>query len=363
MKAISLLLAIVTYSCFISTSFASQTCISSQIHLDKMLKEDGNLQLKLMDALDSRPSTSYWYKKKNKDFIIFFKDWQCYVPHPDTLSKYNIIMADFVETKEGYYFMSIPFVRSWFISFLNERKAFLNSPESAANIQEFIDDTKTKINEFIVPKSGFMNFNSFFQRKLKKNARVVSMANNEKCLNSPVDGTFNKEDSILPNFLNTQVKLKTDTLSTKEVFNNSPYASKFVGGNVLNITLNYYNAHWLYSPVNGKIVDQNILAGLYNLESSNQDLPQHKRGYLIVNTEKFGYVGIVAVGLQTVSEVNFLSSINDDVKKGDVLGHFGYGGSTVIVFFESNLQMDFKIDLNKSGTSLEIGQILSCISK
>ena len=48
-------------------------------------------------------------------------------------------------------------------------------------------------------------------------------------------------------------------------------------------------------------------------------------------------VAFVAIGALLVGSVNWTKSAGDEVKKGDELGYFAYGGSTVIAVFPSGL--------------------------
>jgi phosphatidylserine decarboxylase len=67
------------------------------------------------------------------------------------------------------------------------------------------------------------------------------------------------------------------------------------------------------------------------------------RGYVIVDTETFGLVALIPMGMAQVSSVNF----EDDVTvesihyKGDILGNFLFGGSDFIMLFQK--KAGFKI--------------------
>jgi len=70
----------------------------------------------------------------------------------------------------------------------------------------------------------------------------------------------------------------------------------------------------------------------------------YHRGYFIIETEKYGHVGMIPVGLDDISSVNFVAkykNVNKDnpvtVKKGERLGNFAYGGSLVILLFEEGV--------------------------
>lgn len=45
-----------------------------------------------------------------------------------------------------------------------------------------------------------------------------------------------------------------------------------------------------------------------------------------------------------VGSINFTKAPNDEIKKGDELGYFAFGGSTIIVLFQHNI-IKFDSDL------------------
>jgi len=62
-----------------------------------------------------------------------------------------------------------------------------------------------------------------------------------------------------------------------------------------------------------------------------------RRGYLVIETKNYGYVGMVPVGLNTVASVIFEDKLTNIpgkhapvlIKKGDEIGYFQYGGSLI----------------------------------
>jgi len=66
-----------------------------------------------------------------------------------------------------------------------------------------------------------------------------------------------------------------------------------------------------------------------------------KHGYFIINTSQYGYIAMIPIGLQTVGSVVFENRFKEiakgkevTVQKGEKLGHFEYGGSTVLLLFQ-----------------------------
>lgn len=70
---------------------------------------------------------------------------------------------------------------------------------------------------------------------------------------------------------------------------------------------------------------------------------------------------MVAVGALLVGSIEFTVTEGDKVQKGQELGYFAYGGSTVIVLFPEDMGVEFDEDMSnwsKNGleTILQVGQ-------
>jgi phosphatidylserine decarboxylase len=82
---------------------------------------------------------------------------------------------------------------------------------------------------------------------------------------------------------------------------------------------------------------------------------QHRRGYFIFETEKFGHVGMVCIGMFTISSISFVTSEGDHVNKGDELGNFAYGGSAIVLLFEPN-RVTFSVPIDEGPVQVLMGQ-------
>jgi phosphatidylserine decarboxylase len=82
-----------------------------------------------------------------------------------------------------------------------------------------------------------------------------------------------------------------------------------------------------WNPKEGKYVP---------IDSTGWQLSQ-TRGYVIVETGRYGLVALIPMGMAEVSSVNF----EDDVKvrtthkKGEMLGNFLFGGSDFVMLFQN----------------------------
>ena len=146
-----------------------------------------------------------------------------------------------------------------------------------------------------------------------------------------------------------KVKLLT-YYNVKELLGeNSQYRDAFANGVLTHTFLNVNDYHRYHFAVGGtvkekKIISQNVALevswnpeqGKYDpIDSTGWQFSQ-TRGYVIVDTGKYGLVALIPMGMAQVSSVNF----EDDVqvggnhKKGDMLGNFLFGGSDFIMLFQ-----------------------------
>jgi phosphatidylserine decarboxylase len=60
------------------------------------------------------------------------------------------------------------------------------------------------------------------------------------------------------------------------------------------------------------------------------------RGLAIVETEEYGLVAAMPIGMSQVASINFEEhlQVGDTVQKGDMLGYFLFGGSDFVVVFQ-----------------------------
>ncbi len=68
------------------------------------------------------------------------------------------------------------------------------------------------------------------------------------------------------------------------------------------------------------------------------------RGCVILETEQYGLVALLPIGMASVSSVNIEDTVKPgtQVKKGDMLGHFAFGGSDFVMVFQDTV--DFTLD-------------------
>ena len=300
-----------------------------------------------------------WKNRDIEDLYGFLNEWFYFLPNThnglDRILKFTFL---YYKNPDGMKFILSEPGLSWTNSFIEERGKFMDSPESTKVIEEWLSDNSLKNEDFVMPKDRFKSFNDFFTRDLKPGTRPIDDATDDAILVSPADGIINMIANELE--LDTEIPTKGRmTMSLNTLLGNSKYAEKFVGGSALAIFLMPDNYHHYHSPTTGKIVESNESVGnrLFGMPDMldiinngnlayNKDysvFEDFKHGYFIIETNNYGFIGMIPIGLQTVGSVVFendYKKINSDdpqqVYKGEKLGHFEYGGSTVLLIFEKD---------------------------
>nr|WP_299340884.1 phosphatidylserine decarboxylase [Allomuricauda sp.] len=312
----------------------------------------------LKDMPDGSPNP--WRGKQVDDLYKFMNDWYYFLPNTTNglnkiiefsmLYYHNPYGMKFVLEEPGY---------SWALKFIEERGKYMDSPESVKGIAPWFKDTSIKHDDFVLPAEGFKSFNEFFTRELKPGARKIDAFDDNSVLVSPADGVINMINNDLK--LETQIPTKANmTLNLNTLLGNSAYADKFVGGTALAVFLKPDNYHHYHAPVSGTVVEAredvgDRLFGMPDIPdiinngniAYNKDysvFENFKHGYLIIETEQYGYVGMIPIGLQTIGSVVFknrFKEVNDvrpeKIYKGENIGLFAYGGSTVLLIFQKGI--------------------------
>ena len=298
-----------------------------------------------------------WKGKNVEDLYVFLNEWFYFLPNThnglDKILKFTFL---YYKNPDGMNFVLTEPGRSWTNLFIEERGKFMDSPESAKIIEEWLSDNSLKNEDFVLPEEGFQSFNAFFTRDLKPGTRPVDDATDESILVSPADGII----TMIANELELETEIPTKgrmTMSLDALLDHSNYAEHFIGGSALALFLMPDNYHHYHAPTSGTIVESNENVGnrLFGMPDMldminngnvgyNKDysvFEDFKHGYFIIKTAAYGYIAMIPIGLQTVGSVVFeddVKAITSDNKKqifkGERLGHFKYGGSTVLLIFE-----------------------------
>ena len=63
------------------------------------------------------------------------------------------------------------------------------------------------------------------------------------------------------------------------------------------------------------------------------------RGLVVIETEEYGLVAVLPIGMSQISSVNFVENVKvgDKVTKGQEMGWFLFGGSDIVYLFQKKV--------------------------
>jgi len=279
--------------------------------------------------------------------------------------------------------------KNWMILFAQQYGAFLNSPQSANDLQSFLDDKGFVIDNFIIPPGGFNNFNTFFCRNIKPGKRPIGtktlplvnspdgLAPNPKedpneihknmcddnVITVPADSVFkgswriDEQDEVTIS--------KGNTYSINTLLKDTKYADRFKNGIFTHSYLTVLTYHRYHTPVRGTILETKALSGdvfANVLIDKKGDLGatdytdyqfNQERGLLVLDSP-VGLVACLPIGMDVISSVNFSVDEGDYLNKGDEFGNFLFGGSDMIMLFERD---DIDIKVTEVNKLYKLGQV------
>jgi phosphatidylserine decarboxylase len=208
---------------------------------------------------------------------------------------------------------------------------------------------------------GFKSWDDFFTRVFKEGIRPVSEPDNLNIINNACEsaplGVTKVEN------LSDQFWVKGQPYSLENMLDFDEHAPKFCGGTVYQAFLSALSFHRWHSPVEGKIVKTKIVNGSYYLENLDQGFFNRKDGpdtsapnnsqafltavatraliFIEAKNPAIGLMCVMPVGMAEVSSCEITVKPGDEVKKGDQLGMFHFGGSTHCLFFRKGVNLKF----------------------
>lgn len=195
------------------------------------------------------------------------------------------------------------------------------------------------------PYWNFSSYNDFFHRKLNlRKYRPLDGDDDDTIIVSANDGTVYR--------IAENVKACTEFWNKGQNYSlvdmlDGHYVQEFAGGDVMQSFLDGSDYHRWHAPVSGKVLKTKIIQGLTfsELLSEGLDLSAgtksqgyeamvNTRGLVVIENPTLGKVAILPVGITEISSITINVEEGDELKKGDELGYFSYGGSTLVLVFE-----------------------------
>ncbi len=222
----------------------------------------------------------------------------------------------------------------------------------------------------------FKNFNAFFTRALKDDARTIDPS--ENVFVCPADGTISQLGEIRGGDI---FQAKGQSYSAADLLANEDLAKQFDGGQFATVYLSPKDYHRVHMPISGKLISQTYVPGqLFSVNGATaENVPglfaRNERLIALFDTE-VGPVAMVLVGAMIVAGIETVWSGQvapppktaqttqydkvEPVKlnKGDEMGRFMLGSTVILLFPKDTVEFDPGYQAN---TPTRMGQLLGQI--
>lgn len=271
----------------------------------------------------------------------------------------SALFAYMMMTTAGYAAFRYPAINDVLLRILNEWCRFLDSERSTY----VLNTTKYgwlsppaykqyELQEFIIPDKsaphwGWTSFNAFFHRQIKPEKRPIAGPHDPKVIVSANDGTmYNIARKVK---LVDRFWIKGEPYSLRNMLGGHDYADRFVGGDVFQSFLSGANYHRWHAPIAGTVRHTEIVNALTFTEAESAgpdpnagtlslgyETSTNVRGLVFIESDdpRIGMVCVIPVGITEISSVTIEVKPGQRVAKGDELGYFSYGGSTLAIVFQ-----------------------------
>ena len=328
-------------------------------------------------------------------FYDFMDNLQTWVPFEDCDGTYvylQLCTFYFVFDQESVIGLQTPirpgneelsWLSDWLVRYAKAMGEFLDTPESLTPItlKTFWATKKYRMDDYLEPAEGWKNFNEFFARKLKPGRPIGEH------IISPADSTYEGQWKLDENSCITvnesSVTVKGITWKISELLQDSVYAKRFANGTFIHSFLGPNDYHRMHAPVAGKVLETKLIKGqvylevtagkdgklqpIRKIERSDGEAPEahdsvgyqfcQMRGLVVLETE-VGLVAILPIGMAQVSSVKLTVEKDQILEKGDEIAYFQFGGSDIVMLFETTKSSHVEITANP-GTHYDMGQTIA----
>jgi phosphatidylserine decarboxylase len=230
-----------------------------------------------------------------------------------------------------------------------------DDPASKAEIPKFIAFHQLDMTEVLHPLESFKNFNEFFYRALKPDARPCSAPDNPRIIVSPADCrsvVFNRMDEA------TKIWVKGREFSIERLLG-SAYpedAARYKNGALGIFRLAPQDYHRFHIPVDGIMGTPKPINGEYYtvnpmaIRSALDVYGENIRVVIPIDSVQHGRVMVICVGAMMVGSTVITRKAGEEVKRAEELGYFKFGGSTILLLFEEgSMKFDDDLAANSAG--------------
>ncbi|KAI1413909.1 putative phosphatidylserine decarboxylase [Hypoxylon sp. FL1857] len=243
------------------------------------------------------------------------------------------------------------------------------TPASHNQIKTFVKTYGINMNDFEPSDiEKYKTFEDFFIRAHRAGSRPIHDPDDPAGAVVVADSRVVTYDSVDET---KKLWIKGTDFTITNLVMDTQLGAHFADAAVASFRLSPQDYHRYHSPVTGTVKAFRSIPGDYYqvdpiaLQSGVNILTSNARSYLVIETEHFGDVLFVAIGATDVGTVRIHEKFQKPgtpIKKGDEIGYFQFGGSSIIVAFQKGA-IKFDQDLldlsrQKIQVSVEVGMSL-----
>jgi len=237
-----------------------------------------------------------------------------------------------------------PIFQQWTHKFIKDWGSFLDTTESAKDLETFYTDPIYHIDDYMKAPSGWLTYNQFFARHVRPGKRPIDGLCDDSVIVSPADSVFQGQWKIDED---SKITVKGLKWSVHKLLDGSPFKDKFKGGIYIHMFLNVNDYHRLHVPVGGIVreirnIPGRVILDVIKKEDGSLDVVDgdtyqftQDRGLIIIESP-VGLVAVLPIGMAQVSSVNLTAQVGVRLAKGEEFGYFTFGGSDIVVMFEKD---------------------------
>ncbi|KAG7906760.1 hypothetical protein KL907_002400 [Ogataea polymorpha] len=215
--------------------------------------------------------------------------------------------------------------------------AKFDSPSSRSKIESFIKFHSIDMSEYLIEDyTKYQTFNEFFYRKLKPNLRplqgedsryAVSGADCRCCVFPTVEKS-------------KEIWIKGRDFTLQKLLGPKFDHNLYEDGSIVIFRLAPQDYHRFHSSVDGTVTKIEKVEGEYYtvnpmaIRSKLDVYGENSRVNIEIDSPEFGKVIMSCVGAMMVGSIVLTRKIGDILRRGEEVGYFKFGGSTVLLLFQ-----------------------------
>ena len=276
---------------------------------------------------------------------------------------------------KGYYYPTLQYhepIATWCKEYSDEWGAFLSTEESWNDLyyqRIKSDSTMNMQNGWYADQNVWHTFNEWFSRHLiDPSVRPIADSTVVVPADSKPQGLWDIDDTgNLVQKEGVAIKSANFTSIAQLLGPDSAYQDAFNGGTLTHTFLDVNDYHRYHFPVSGRIVElrkipaTNAAGGITEWDAARERYVLHDtipgwqmietRDCVIIDTEEYGLVAVLPIGMSQICSCNWEEGleVGSVVEKGDPMGYFLFGGSDIVMVFQSCVNVEFLCEKEGDG--------------